>query len=406
MTLFDIKRYPLSGKTVLVRVNYDVPLKEVRKDRRKKAEIKVSDDKRIRESLPTIRFLLGKGCKVVLATHVGRPKGKFDHKLTTDPMVEVLEEFLPKRKIIKLDDCIGKDVISAIKEAEPESIILLENLRFHRQERLNNSIFAHSLARLADVYVNDAFSNSHRKHASMHAITKFLPSIPGFMIRKELQGLSKALKPRRPSVWVLGGAKLDKIDLIERALEKANYILIGGALVFSFLKAKGVKVGNSKIDQNSVRVAREILQRKEAKKIILANDFLVAEKMAPRAKSSVVSYDHIGSHQIGLDIGPESVKLFKIYLRKAHTIVWNGPLGYYEWANFAMGTKEIGRYIGKLTAYSVVGGGETSEAVHKFHLQDLDHVSSGGGASLELLSGKRLVAITALEESCKKFRRK
>lgn len=395
--MFTLSQFPIENKTVLLRVDYNVPLENGG----------VKDNIRIKESLPTIEFLLAKKCKIVLATHLGRPEGKVIPELKLKPVAPELQKLLPRQRIVTLADCIGSEVREKIQAGKPKDIFLLENLRFYKEEEDNNPIFAHSLASLADVYVNDAFSNCHRKHASMEAITQFLPAIPGLLVEKEIQYLSKALHPERPSVWILGGAKLDKIGLINQALQKADYILIGGALAFPFLRAQGVRVGMSKCDSASVELAKKILAGREGKKIILPVDFVTAESFSAQAKTEMVAYNHLSSTQIGLDVGPATIKLFKMYLRKAKTIVWNGPLGYYEWAPFATATKEIGRCLGHLTATSIVGGGETADALHKFRLEHkVTHVSTGGGASLAFLSGQELPALKALEENWKKWKRK
>ena len=241
----------------------------------------------------------------------------------------------------------------------------------------------------------------------MDAITPFLPAIPGLLVEKEIQYLSKALHPERPAVWILGGAKLDKIELINQALQKADYILIGGALAFPFLRARGIQIGMSKCDSTSVGLAKKILAGRDGRKIILPLDFVAANHFSAQAKTEIVAYNHLSSTQMGLDVGPETIKLFIMYLRKARTIVWNGPLGYYEWAKFATATKEIGRGLGHLTATSIVGGGETADALHKFHLEhNVTHLSTGGGASLAFLSGQELPALKALEENWKKWRRR
>jgi phosphoglycerate kinase len=397
MKRFSLADFPIENKTVFLRVDFNVPIEKN----------KIVDNYKIKASLPTIKFLLKKKCKVVIATHLGRPNGEFVKELTTRPLLKELQKLLPKNKIIKFKDCIGKYIKEKIKKSEGGSIFFLENLRFYKEEEKNNPIFAHSLANLADAYVNDAFAVSHRKHASLDAITKFIPSIAGLLVEKEIQQLNKALQPKNPSVWILGGAKLEKIGLFEQAIKKADYILVGGALVFSFLKAKGISVGMSKVDIKSVKTARKILKKRNSKKIILAVDFLVADTFSRKAKVKVVKYNQMETNQIGLDLGPETIKLFKHYLRKAHTIVWNGPLGYFEWEQFAKSSKEIGRFISNLTATTICGGGETAEAVKKFHLEHkMTHVSTGGGATINYLSGKKMPAITALEKNHKKFRKK
>ncbi|MBU0470786.1 MAG: phosphoglycerate kinase [Nanoarchaeota archaeon] len=391
LTSFNL---PIEKKRILLRVDYNVPLKRN----------KITDNRKIRTSLPTIKYLLNKNCKIIIATHLGRPNGKVVPSLRTTLLGKELEKLLPGKKVRKFDDCIGKEIKEEIEAAKPKSIFLLENLRFYKEEEENDIAFAHSLANLTDIYVNDAFAVSHRKHASVEAITNFLPSIAGMQLGKELIQLSKAIKPKRPSVWIMGGAKLNKIDLIKQALKKADYILIGGALAFSFLKARGISVGMSKVDSASTKIAAELV-KKHRKRIILPLDFVVAEKFSSRAKTKTVKYNQIKTNQIALDLGAETIDLFKKYLEKANTVVWNGPLGYFGWAKFAQSTKEIGRYLGKIKAVSICGGGETAEAITKFHLEhNLTHLSTGGGAALEFLSGKKLPGIEALEKNRRKFK--
>lgn len=410
MKRFALTNFPLENKIVFLRVDYNVPLEKG----------KVVDDTKIRSSLPTIRYLLQKNCKIVLATHLGNPAGKVDAKLKVNPLADKLQELLLKEKkvlgkidgrktalIVKLNDCIGKEIKAKIIESRPKTIFMLENLRFYQEEEANDVFFAHSLAQLAEVYVNDAFAVSHRKHASVDAITKYLPSLPGILLETEIQQLSLALKPKKPAIWIMGGAKLNKIDLIKQALKKADYLLIGGALAFSFLRAKGINVGLSKLDPESVKIAAKIIKSGVAKKIILPVDFVAAADFSPYAKTEIVKYNRLQNQQVALDLGPETISLFKQYLRKAHTIVWNGPLGYFEWAKFAHSTKEIGRFLGKLTATAICGGGETVEAVRKFHLEHyFTHVSTGGGAALMFLSGQELPGIKALKNNYQKFKRK
>jgi phosphoglycerate kinase len=392
MEIFALQKVNLRNKTVLVRVDFNVPLKAG----------KVVDNSKIVASLPTVKFLLQHDCKIIIITHLGRPNGRIVQDLRSNPVAKELQKLL-KQKVTKFDTCIGKETQEKIMRSR-SSVFMLENLRFYRQEEQNNPAFAHSLADLADIYVNDAFGVSHRKHASVEAITHFLPSFPGFLLEKEIRYLSEALSPKKPAVWILGGAKLDKIDLVNQALKKSDYILIGGALGFPFLRAKGIKTGMSKCDGTSVRVAAKLLGKWSSSKIILPKDFVVAEEFSPTATTKVVKYNQIAPHHIGLDLGPETVQLYKRYLRKAHTIVWNGPLGYFEWSKFATSTREIGRFFRHSTATSIVGGGETAEAIKKFHLgHHFSHISTGGGASLAFLSGKKLPGLVALEQNLKKF---
>lgn len=386
MPYFTLNTYPLQNRTVLVRVDYNVPLKNG----------KVEDNSRIRASLPTLQCLLDHNCKIVLATHLGQPEGKIVPELRVDPLAKELQHLLG-RKVIKLDDGIGKEIKQRIQRGKLGQIFLLENLRFYKEEENNNPVFANSLASLADVYVNEAFSASHRAHASIVGLPHFLPAVAGFQLEKEIAYLSKALQPERPAVWIMGGAKLDKVELLQQALQKADLVLMGGALAFPFLRARGYSVGMSRISVEAVRTAKSILRTREAKKLVLPVDVVVADDFSLRAKSQIVPATEIPTTTFGLDIGPQSVQLFKRYLQPARTIVWNGPLGYFEWEKYSKATKEIGRYIASLPATSIIGGGETAQAMHKFHLDlKMTHVSTGGGAALEFLAGKTLPGIEAL----------
>ena len=394
--MLSLNNFQIENKTVLVRVDFNVSHKKG----------KILDSSKIRASIPTIKYLLSKNCRIILATHLGDPKGKFVSELKTDFLTKQLEELLPKEKIILFDDCIGKDLKEKIISSPKRTIFLLENLRFYKGEEDNDPVFAHLLANLAEVYVNDAFAVCHRKHASVCAITKYLPSLSGLLLDKEVYRLSQALHPQKPAIWIMGGAKLDKLDLIHQALKKAEHILIGGALSFSFLKAKRIEVGMSKVDFNSVKIAEKILKL-YSKKIILPLDFKVTKEFSSNAPSRIASYNQIGKNEVALDSGPETINLFERYLSTANTIVWNGPLGYFEWAKYSLATKEIGRFLGKRKAIKIAGGGETVSAIRNFHLEhNFTHVSTGGGASLEFLSGKKLPGIEALKKSQIKLRRK
>ena len=396
MKVFQLQDFPLNGKKVFVRTNYDVIVKNN----------KVVDETKILASIPTLKFLLAKQCTVIIGTHLGRPAGKVKDEFRLKPIVETLKSLLPRTKINYVQDCLGEEVKKTVNNAKQGEIVFLENLRFYKEEKENDPAFAHALANLVDVCVNEAFSNSHRKHASMNAITKFIPSIAGLHLQKELNQLQKAVDPKKPSVWLLGGAKLDKVQLIEQALQKADLILIGGALAFPFFKAQGIKVGMSKVDARSVETAEKILKNKKSKKIILPLDFVTTKKFTAKATSKIKHYDKFSKEDIGLDLGPSTIELFEKHLKTAKTIVWNGPLGYFEWVKFSNATKEIGRFLGKLPATVICGGGETSTAIHKFHLEHkLTHVSTGGGASVQLLSGNKLPGIVALEKNYKKFRK-
>lgn len=396
MNRFLLAEFPVKDKTIFLRVDYNVPF----------SEQKVTDNTKIKASLPTIRYLLQNNCKIIIATHFGRPKG-FSSEFSVAPLAKELQKMLPSYKIVKLSDCLGKKVAETVQQGKPKTIFMLENLRFYAEEEKNDSFFAHSLASLADLYVNDAFGVAHRKHASVSAITEYLPSAAGLLFETEIRSLAQGLHPERPSAWIMGGAKLDKITLLQRALDKYDYIIIGGALAFAFLKAKGVPVGASKTDAASIEMARKILASKQAHKIILPLDFVVAESFSSRAKTFIVDYNQIQHQQVGLDLGPKTVALFEQYLSKAKTIVWNGPLGYVEWSKFAGSTKEIARFLGKLEdVITIAGGGETAEVLTKFHLHhNLTHVSTGGGAALEFLASGNLPALQSLEQNYKKFRK-
>jgi 3-phosphoglycerate kinase len=392
MKFSQLSKSKFVKKTVLLRTDYNVPIKNN----------KVQDNEKIKNSLETINFLLRRENKVIILTHLGRPNGKVVPELKLNAILKELKLLIPRTKITKLNDCIGKEIKKQIENAKGKQIFILENVRFYNEEMNNHPAFAHSLADLADIYVNDAFAASHRKHASLEAITHFLPSLAGFAFEKEVLNLNRALNALSPKVWILGGAKLDKTDLLLQALKKADKILIGGALAFPFLKAKGYQIGQSKNDSQSTKNAKLILKKWSSKKIILPLDFLVTERLSPQSKVEIRDYNQISPHQIALDIGPKTIMHFKKHLSTAKTIVWNGPLGYSEWANFAQGTKEIGRFLGKVKAFKLVGGGETSEAIHKFHLaHNFTYVSPSGGATLTYLSGKELPGIKALERNYK-----
>jgi len=396
--MFSLETFPLEKKRVLVRVDFNLPLKGK----------KIADSSKIEATLPTLNFLFKKECVVILATHLGQPQGKVVEAWRTDILARELQNFLPHHKVWKLYDCIGKGVRDCLQQnSSPRNLFLLENLRFYREEEENDPLFAQALGSLAEVYVNDAFAVSHRRHASIDAITQFLPGVAGLLLQKEIRFLSKALQPERPAIWIMGGAKLDKLDLVSRALQKADQILLGGALPFAFLKAQGIPIGMSKTDSSSVEQAGRILKSNPSKKIIFPVDYAVTDKISPRAKKWIRSYNYIKTNEIALDLGPKTIATYKTILQGAKTIFWNGPLGYFEYAQFSHATREIGNFVGTLKATSICGGGETAEALHKLHLEyKVTHLSTGGGAALEFLSGKKLPGLTALERNYKQWRRK
>ncbi len=387
-----VKDIDLKDKVVLMRADFNVPLDE---------ELNISDDTRIRETLPTIKYILQKGAKrLILMSHLGRPDGKRVDKYSLKPVAKRLQELLAE-PVKMLDDCVGDAVKEGTTQAK-EKIILLENLRYHPEEEANDVNFAKEIASLAEVFVNDAFGTAHRAHASTQGVTKFLKSAAGFLLEKEIQYLGNAVQnPQRPFVVILGGAKVsDKIGVIDNLLPKCDAILIGGGMAYTFLKARGKPIGNSKLEKDKVDLAKGILDNatKAKKEIVLPIDHVVVDKVDPAAKAEITG-EAIPDGKIAVDIGPKTAALFKEKLKNALTIVWNGPLGIFEMDAFSKGTEEIARFIGTLKTTSIIGGGDTAAAVSKFKLQDkMSHISTGGGASLEFLEGKTLPGIAALTD--------
>lgn len=393
MDKLSIKDVDVKGKKVLIRVDFNVPLDD---------KLNITDDTRIRAALPTIKYCLDKGAgKVILMSHLGRPDGKVVDKYSLRPVSKRLSELL-QEPVKQLNDCIGQAVKSEINSAK-ERVVLLENLRFHTEEEANDSNFSKELASLADIYVNDAFGTAHRAHASTEGVTKFIkPAVAGSLLEKEIQYLGQAItNPKRPFAVILGGAKVsDKIVVIENLLKKANSILIGGGMCYTFLKAQGKEIGNSKLEKDKIDVAKGILDKaKQANvKIILPVDNVVVDEIKPDAKLEIVG-ENIPAGKIGVDIGPKSIQLFKDNLKTAQTIAWNGPLGIFEMDAFAKGTEEIAKFIAGLKVTTIIGGGDSAAAVAKFKLEDrMTHVSTGGGASLEFLEGKILPGVAALTD--------
>ena len=384
-----VRDVEVEGRRALVRVDFNVPL----------AGGRVADDTRIRAALPTINYLLQHGARVILMSHLGRPKGKMVDELRLDPVAERLSELLD-RPVIKLDDCVGPEVEAAVAEMQPGDVILLENTRFHPEEKSNDPTFARKLASLADVFVNDAFGAAHRAHASVVGVAEHLPAVAGFLMEKEITVLGQALTaPARPFVAILGGAKISsKIGVIDNLLTKVDGLLIGGGMANTFLKAKGYKIGQSLVEDDSLDVARETLE-KAGEKLVLPVDVVVADRFDAEADSRVVSVDQVPEDWLILDIGPETVELFERKLADAKTVVWNGPMGVFEFPKFAAGTKAIACFLADLETTTIIGGGDVVAAVRQAGVADrIDHVSTGGGASLEFLEGKPLPGIAALED--------
>lgn len=388
----SIKDFKLKKKRVLIRADFNVPLDE---------KLNITDDTRIRSSIPTIKYALDNGSSVILMSHLGRPKGEVKDKMRLTPVADRLKELLDK-EIKKLSDCVGSEVKEAIKGIEPGDIMLLENLRFHKEEEKNDPSFAKELASLGDIFINDAFGTCHRAHASTEGITKYLPSGSGFLVEKEIEYFERLLeKPEKPYVAILGGAKVsDKIQVFERLMENVDAILIGGAMAYTFLKSKGIGVGNSKLESDKVDLAKKILESAEKKgvKLVLPMDHIVADKVDQGAQTKEVGQE-IPDGWIGLDIGKMTIKKFKEILAGAKIVIWNGPVGFFEIEKFAKGTREIAESLAESNATTVIGGGDTAAAISKLGLEEkMSHISTGGGASLEYLEGKTLPGIAALND--------
>ncbi|NLC07297.1 MAG: phosphoglycerate kinase [Syntrophomonadaceae bacterium] len=375
----------VNGKRVLVRVDFNIPIEDGR----------ISDDYRIVTALPTIRYLLERQARVILMRHLGRPNGKVVEKLRLEPVAARLAELL-EQPVNYVRDCIGPEVEQAAASLQNGQVLLLENLRFHPEEEKNNEDFARKLARLADCYINDAFSAAHRAHASTHAIAQLLPSAAGLLMEKEISALSQLeTNPRHPFVVVLGGAKVsDKIGVINNLVNKADYLLIGGGMAFTFLKAQGIEIGRSLVEPERIEYAKELLI-KAGDKIKLPVDVVVAEALKTGSAQKVVSCREIPADQMGLDIGPETIALFSQLISTARTVFWNGPLGAFEIPDFSRGTISIREAIAQNSGTTVIGGGDTANAVQEC-LDRFTHVSTGGGASLEFLEGRILPGVAVL----------
>jgi len=393
MPKLSIRDLDLKGKRVFVRVDFNVPL----------AGGKVTDDTRIRESLPTIKHAREKGARILLASHLGRPKGKRNPEMSLRPAAERLSELLGS-PVAFADDCIGDDPEKKSRALKDGEVLLLENLRFHAEEEKNDEGFSKALAQLCDLYVNDAFGSAHRAHSSTVGMTKFVPkAAAGFLMEKELTYLGKAVQnPDHPYVAVLGGAKVaDKIEVITNLLKLVDALIIGGGMAYTFLRARGVAVGKSLVEEDKLDLARQLLAQAESRqvKVLLPTDHLVAEKIDPAAKPRLVGLNEIPAELMALDIGPQSIKAFTAAIRGAKTIVWNGPMGVFECEPFAAGTVAVARAIAESGATSIVGGGDSIAAVHKAGVAArLTHISTGGGASLEFLGGLKLPGVEALTD--------
>ncbi len=384
-----LEDFDFKDKKVLVRCDFNVPLGD---------KGNVLDDWKIRKTLPTIKHLLDKGAKqIVLMSHLGRPKGEIVDGLKMDRVADRLSELLGK-PLLKLNDCIDET------PPEDERIILLENLRFHKAEKENNEEFAKALSKYGEIFVNDAFGTSHRAHASVVGVPRFLPSCAGKLLEYEIKHLKSILHPERPAAALFGFAKVEgKLDLMKNMIERLDFTIFGGAVVFTFLKSKGFEVGKSKVDEEHVYSSKYLLADYEDK-IILPSDFVVAERKSEDAETKVAGVADIPFEMMGLDIGPESIGYFKKKLSEAKTVIWNGPMGVFEIEKFSKGTREIAKYLAGADKTVVICGGDTAEAIRKWGLEDkMTHVSTGGGASIEFLEGKELPGIKALEDNAELF---
>ncbi|MDL2236540.1 phosphoglycerate kinase [Christensenellaceae bacterium OttesenSCG-928-K19] len=388
-----IEDIDVNGKKVLVRVDFNVPLND-------KGEI--TDETRIQAALPTINYLLGHNAKVILMSHLGRPKGEVKPEYSLAPVAKRLGELL-NTKVVFAKDCVGEEAQKAVDSIEDGQVVLLENLRFHKEETANDSEFAKQLASLADIYVNDAFGSAHRAHASTAGVTEYLPAVAGYLIGKELDVMGKALEdPMRPFIAILGGAKVsDKIGVIENLLTKVDTLIIGGGMANTFIKAEGYEVGNSLVDNERLDLANDLLDQAKKKgiKIMLPSDFIVAKELKEGVPTQTVAVDDIPADSMALDIGPSSRIIFANEIKSAKTVIWNGPMGVAEIPEFAGGTKAVAEALANTDATTIIGGGDSAAAVKKLGYADkMSHISTGGGASLEYLEGKELPGVAALND--------
>lgn len=388
-TMKDIE---VKGQRVFVRVDFNVPM----------ADGVITDDTRIRAAIPTIEYLVEQGAKVILASHLGRPKGEVKEEMRLTAVGVRLAELIGK-PVTKLDESIGKEVEKAVTDMQDGDILLLENVRFHAGEEKNDPALAEAFSKLADVYVNDAFGAAHRAHASTEGIAKHVPAVSGFLMQKELDVLGKALSnPERPFTAIIGGAKVkDKIGVIESLLEKVDHLIIGGGLSFTFIKAQGYDIGKSLLEEDKIELAKSFIDKAKAKGVQLHMpiDAVVANEFSKDAETKIVDVDAIPADWMGLDIGPKTAANYAEVIQNSKLIIWNGPMGVFEMDKFANGTKTVAEAMANTAGYTVIGGGDSAAAVEKFDVADkMDHISTGGGASLELMEGKELPGIVALND--------
>ena len=389
-----IRDIDVTGKKVLVRCDFNVPLDGQTGE--------ITDNRRIRAAIPTIKYLIDNNAKVILCSHLGRPKGEFNPKYSLKPVAEELSKLLGKEvKLAK--DVIGEDAKKLTAEIKEGEVVLLENVRFHKEEEQNNPEFAKKLASYADIYVNDAFGTAHRAHASTAGVADYLPAVSGFLIEKELEFLGSSLEnPERPFVAILGGAKVsDKIGVIENLIEKVDTLIIGGGMAYTFYKAQGHHIGTSICEEDKLDLATNLLKKAEEKgvKLLLPVDNHVSSEYSNEGEDRFVESTEIPEGFMGLDIGPKTIEIFKNAIKDAKTVLWNGPLGVTEFSKFAEGTREIATALAQSNAVTIIGGGDSAAAVEKMGLADkMTHISTGGGASLEFLEGKVLPGIACLND--------
>ena len=388
-----VKDIDLKGKKVFVRCDFNVPMDENQN---------ITDNTRIVAALPTIKYLLEQNCKIILASHLGRPKGEVKPEFSLKPVAKELSKQLGK-EVIMANDVIGEDAMTKASNLKEGEIMLLENVRYHREETDNDPEFAKTLASMAEIFVNDAFGTAHRAHASTTGIADYIPGVAGFLIEKELKFLGNAINnPERPFVAILGGAKVsDKIGVIDSLLDKVDTLMIGGGMAYTFFKAQGYNVGNSLCEVEKTGLALQAMEKAKAKgvKLLLPIDTKVGKEFKPDTESKTVAWTEIPDEWEGFDIGEKTIEMFKKELQNAKTVIWNGPLGLFEFEQFAIGTNEIAKTLAELDATTIIGGGDSAAAVTKAGLADkMTHISTGGGASLEFLEGKKLPGIECLQD--------
>lgn len=389
MTMKDID---VTGKRVFVRVDFNVPMEDG----------KITDDTRILAALPTISYLVEKGAKVILASHLGRPKGEVKEELRLTAVGKRLAELIGK-PVHKLDESVGKTVEQAVSKMNDGDIVLLENVRFHKGEEKNDPALAKSFAALADFYINDAFGTAHRAHATTAGVAKYLPAVSGFLMEKEIEVLGKALSnPQRPFTAIIGGAKVkDKITVIENLLDKVDHLIIGGGLSYTFTKAQGYDIGKSLLEEDKIDLAKSFIKKaaENGVELHIPVDAIVAKEFSKDAETKVVDIDQIPSDWMGLDIGPKTAAEYAEVIKKSKLLMWNGPMGVFEMDAFANGTKAVAQAMAETDGYTIIGGGDSAAAVEKFDVADkMDHISTGGGASLEFMEGKDLPGVVALND--------